>query len=124
MKWIDQIPSMRAMQAMNCSVESLWYNGIASLTDDPSSSSKDLFSDFANRCLLLSFSVAFLLCDYSLTPARGKVNSFFTKNQKKFYSDQIERVKIIRPAFLWEISLRAASPEQRRVACSNRGARL
>ncbi|MGN0801324.1 MAG: hypothetical protein ACI4MF_01880 [Candidatus Faecivicinus sp.] len=31
MKWIDQISAMRAMQALDCSVESLWYNGIASL---------------------------------------------------------------------------------------------
>ena len=61
MKWIDQIVSVRAMQAMGCSLLSLWYNGIASLAVIATCTFKGLCSGYASRMLILPFPVARLL---------------------------------------------------------------
>lgn len=95
-EWIDEISSMRAMQAIGCSMVSLWYNGIASLPSIATCTFRGLCSGYASRILILPHPVSRLLCEYSITCEDQVVNPLFTIFDKKFQFIQISSSNIVK----------------------------
>lgn len=93
-EWIDEISSMRAMQAIGCSMVSLWYNGIASLPSIATCTFRGLCSGYASRILILPHPVSRLLCEYSITCEDQVVNPLFTIFDKNFQLIQKNRDEI------------------------------
>lgn len=95
-EWIDEISSMRAMQAIGCSMVSLWYNGIASLPSIATCTFRGLCSGYASRILILPHPVSRLLCEYSITCEDQVVNPLFTIFDKKFQFIQNSSSNIVK----------------------------
>lgn len=95
-EWIDEISSMRAMQAIGCSMVSLWYNGIASLPSIATCTFRGLCSGYASRILILPHPVSRLLCEYSITCEDQVVNPLFTIFDKKYQFIQNSSSNIVK----------------------------